>query len=333
MPMRCVKSTFDYRTRTPKAKQPGVCGKLRKTMYGSLDAAQRWGEHDAQVLETGGFSRGVASPCHFLHKDLERDVLVHGDDFFIVGRQKGRKHALSLLRGACELSKVVTLSHGSSQSRTASLLGRMLTLRQWGIEYEPDQQRVSRALKALGLTDAKGVATPGTNDVGGPKASEISEWRRTAKWHDLPEEIKEDSVMRKMASPRTQDLTALKRVARYTIKYPRMTCRYPWTELDSNIEVFGDANFAGCSSTRKSTVGGVAMWSGQFVKAWSKTMGVLALSSGESELAAVVRAATVQHHARSGKIRVSKMSGLDGSLGLEQWRVRVGSGGETCDRR
>ena len=29
------------------------------------------------------------------------------------------------------------------------------------------------------------------------------------------------------------------------------------------------------------------MWSGQFVKAWSKTVGVLALSSGESELAAV----------------------------------------------
>ena len=34
------------------------------------------------------------------------------------------------------------------------------------------------------------------------------------------------------------------------------------------------------------------MWSGQFVKAWSKTKGVLALSSGESELAAVVRSAT-----------------------------------------
>ena len=34
------------------------------------------------------------------------------------------------------------------------------------------------------------------------------------------------------------------------------------------------------------------MWSGHFVKAWSKTMAVLALSSGESELAAVVRAAT-----------------------------------------
>ena len=351
-----------------------------------------WEEHYAQVLETGGFSRGVASPCHFFHKDLETYILVHGDDFFIVGLQEGRKHELSLLRGAYELSKVVTLGPGSSQSRTASFLGRTLTLRQWRIEYEPDQQHVSRALKALGLTGAKGVATLGTDDVGGPKASQISELRRTAKWPDPPEEVKEEDdllagedlklfqsvaarchflamdrphvlysvkeLIRKMVSPRAQDLTALKRVARYTIKYPRMTCRYPWTQY-SNIEVFGDANFAGCHSTSKSTVGGVATWSGQFVKAWSKTVGVLALSSGESELAAVVRAATegmglqsllgdfdlcghvaiksnataaigmvhrlglgkvrhlavgdlwVQHHARSGKIRVSQMSGLE----------------------
>ena len=62
--------------------------------------------------------------------------------------------------------------------------------------------------------------------------------------------------------------------------------------MDSNIEVFGDANFAGCTSTRKPTVGAVALWSGQFVKARAKTMGILALSRGESELAAVVRAAT-----------------------------------------
>ena len=34
------------------------------------------------------------------------------------------------------------------------------------------------------------------------------------------------------------------------------------------------------------------MWSGQLVKAWFKTVGVLALCSGESELAMGVRAAT-----------------------------------------
>ena len=65
--------------------------------------------------------------------------------------------------------------------------------------------------------------------------------------------------------PRAEDLIALKRVARYTIKNPRMACRYVWTPLDSNIGVYGDANFAGCTSTRKSTVGGVVLWSGHFV--------------------------------------------------------------------
>ena len=79
-------------------------------------------------------------------------------------------------------------------------------------------------------------------------------------------------LMRKMAPPRTRHLTALKRVARYTIKILAIDLRKPWTELDSNIEVFGDANFAGCNST--------------------KIVGVLALSSGESEMVAVVRAAT-----------------------------------------
>ena len=163
-------------------------------------------------------------------------------------------------------------------------MGRTLTLRQRGIEYEPDQQHVSRALKVLGLTNARGVATPGNGDAGGAKASEISELRRLAKWHDPLEEIEEEDdlltgeelkllrsvaarfnvfaldrpdflhsvkeLMRKRASSRAKDLSAPKRVARYTIKFPRMACRYLWTPLDSNIEVYGDANFAGCISTR-----------------------------------------------------------------------------------
>ena len=87
-------------------------------MCASLGAAQRWREHYAQVLEAGGFSRGVASPCHFFHKGLHTYILVHGDDFVIVGRREGRKHALSLLRGAYELSNVVNLGLESSQSRS-----------------------------------------------------------------------------------------------------------------------------------------------------------------------------------------------------------------------
>ena len=85
-----------------------------------------------------------------------------------------------------------------------------------------------------------------------------------------------------------------------------------------------------------------ALWSGQFVKEWSKTIGFLALSSGESELAAVVRSATEGMGLRSilsdfnvcGRVALKSDAtaavGMVHPLGLEKgstfgcWRV-VGS--------
>ena len=63
-----------------------------------------------------------------------------------------------------------------------------------------------------------------------------------------------------------------------------MTCRYRWTQLDTNIETqtLQDA-------TQRENLQWEVWRCG--VVNWSKTMEV-ALSSGESELAAVVRAAT-----------------------------------------
>ena len=164
------------------------------------------------------------------------------------------------------------------------------------------------------------MATPGTDDVSGLKASEISELHRTAQWREPPEEIKEEDdlptgedmklfqsvaarfnflamdrpdllhsveeLMRQMVSPRAGDLIALKIAARFFNQVSTYGLQIP---MDST---FGDANFAGCISSGKSTVGGVALWSGRFVKAWSKTVVILPLSGGESELVAVVRAAT-----------------------------------------
>ena len=98
-------------------------------------------------FEGGGFSRGLASPCHCAD-------LAQGDDCFIVGRQKGREHALDLLQAVYEWSKVVTLGPGPSHSQAVTFLERTQTLRKWGIEYEPDKQHVPRSLKALGLTGA-----------------------------------------------------------------------------------------------------------------------------------------------------------------------------------
>ena len=70
---------------------------------------------------------------------------------------------------------------------------------------------------------------------------------------------------------------------------PRVAILYGWSPLTSDVVVFGDANWAGCLRTRKSTLGGFATWGGLPIKTWSKTMSILALSSAESELAAIIK--------------------------------------------
>ena len=93
-----------------------------------------------------------------------------------------------------------------------------------------------------------------------------------------------------MSKPTEEDLQALKRIVRYLLSIPRLAFLYQWQDLPKTVVVYGDANWAGCPRTRKSTLGGFAVWGDLPVKSWSKTMPTLALSSGESELAAMVKA-------------------------------------------
>ena len=72
-------------------------------MYGTLDAAERWGEHYAATRTNAGFTRGTASPCHFYHAEKDIWILVHGDDFVVVARKAGRAYAEKTLKDKCEV--------------------------------------------------------------------------------------------------------------------------------------------------------------------------------------------------------------------------------------
>ena len=64
---------------------------------------------------------------------------------------------------------------------------------------------------------------------------------------------------------------------------------FEYGEKCATLTIEGDSDHAGCVRTRKSTSGGVARWGRHVLKWWSKTQPTLALSSGEAELAAIVR--------------------------------------------
>ena len=106
---------------------------------------------------------------------------------------------------------------------------------------------------------------------------------------DLMYPVKE--LMRKLAKPDEDDWQKLKRVGRYLLTTPRLVMQFPWQALSDTITVYTDADHAGCLRTRKSTSGGVVVWGAAVLKAWSRTQTLIALSSGESELAAVTKAA------------------------------------------
>ena len=106
---------------------------------------------------------------------------------------------------------------------------------------------------------------------------------------DLLFSVKE--LMRRLSRTSEEDWTKLKRCARYLLSAPRLVILFPWKPLADTLRVFTDADHAGCHRTRKSTSGGAVVWGQCLLKAWSRTQTLIALSSGESSLAAVTKAA------------------------------------------
>ena len=107
---------------------------------------------------------------------------------------------------------------------------------------------------------------------------------------DIQYSVKE--LMRKMSCPTSKDIQALKRVARYLVGAPRIIQEFAWHRRPKELKVYVDSDFAGCQATRKSTSGGAIAWGHNTLKTWSKTQSVIALSTGEAELAAIVKGST-----------------------------------------
>ena len=96
--------------------------------------------------------------------------------------------------------------------------------------------------------------------------------------------------MRRMAEPTKADMVALKRLGRYLKGRQRLVSIFKYGGKPGGLVVEGDSDHAGCIKTRKSTSGGVIRWGDHVLKWWSKTQPTIALSSGEAELAAMVKA-------------------------------------------
>ena len=100
-------------------------------------------------------------------------------------------------------------------------------------------------------------------------------------------------ICRYMSSPCVRSWGKLKRLARYLVDQPAVVWRYSGrpSERQLILDIYSDSDWAGCSWSWRSTSGGIACLEGRTLKHWSSTQATVALSSGEAELHAFVKAA------------------------------------------
>ena len=96
---------------------------------------------------------------------------------------------------------------------------------------------------------------------------------------------------RGMANPRREDWNKLIKIGKYLRGKPRYVVEFRYQSDVHCINGFGDSDFAGEVSTRKSTSGGMTCIGDHVVKSWSSTQSVIALSTGEAELYALNKTA------------------------------------------
>ena len=94
---------------------------------------------------------------------------------------------------------------------------------------------------------------------------------------------------RKMPNPEIGDWNRLKRIGRYLKGCPRYVVEYKFQEWPEHLTGMSDANWALDKDSRKSTSGGVILFGSHYIKSWSKTQSLVALSSAESELYALIK--------------------------------------------
>ncbi len=254
------------------------------------------GEH----LESIGFIQSKGIPSIFYHPQRKIRTMVHGDDYLSVGSRCNILWLEKELKNKFDI-KTNIIGTKMGDKKGLKILNRIVRFTTYGIQYEADPRHVEILVSSLGMENANSVSSPGKDDddynegeeniVGSSTEFRALAARANYLAQDRPDiQFATKEVCRSMANPQLGDWQKLKRLVRYLKGKPRVIYNMHWQKQWANMEVYSDANWANCKTTRKSTSGGCILLGSHCIKSWSKTQSVIATSSAESELYALVRA-------------------------------------------
>ena len=115
-------------------------------------------------MESIGFEQGVSNPCLYVHDEFSLRCNVHGDDFTVVGSYDKLQWLIKELKKAWTIEVRGILARPGSRlpnvCHKISVLNRLVSWTEHGIELEADPRHVELVLEQLGLEKAAPVTTP-----------------------------------------------------------------------------------------------------------------------------------------------------------------------------
>ena len=209
----------------PEVRVPGMCARLRRSLYGTRDAPARWEAFLSKQLEGKGFVRGSASPCCYRHSSKDLSCVVHGDDFVFAGVESDLEWARQQMEKSFLVKVIGRLGGDKQDVRELRVLNRVLSWRSGGIQLEADPRHqeilISELEQGVHGLSTPGVKNPQRKDGDGDGAesllneAEAHSFRSTAARAsylaldrpDLAFATKE--LCRRMSSPTKADVSAL----------------------------------------------------------------------------------------------------------------------------
>jgi len=292
-----------------------LVGRLLKSLYGTRDAGANWERKCSEVFRKLGFTSGLFSPCLYYNAERDCSLLIHGDDFVVLGLNDDCVWVLEQLNVelAGMVKKEAIIGRDAADDCRVCMLNRIIEYDKARdeITYEPDPRHAQIAIEQLGMKGCKGVSTPGTTETGDDIECDTLSPMETALYRsatmrvcylaqDIPAiQFAGKECARFMSSPNTQGMAKLKRLARYLRANPRWVQHFIRQQPVKSFLVKSDSNFAGCKLTRKSTSSTYLLHGAHLIRASSSTQQIVGLSTGEAEFMALVKGASVGFGAKA----------------------------------
>ena len=266
---------------------------MKKSMYGTRDAASNWERDWQENVEKWGFQLGLSSKNLFHHKEHQVSGLTHGDDLVLTGPTK------RLMEFKKEMTKVYPteakiISFGSPES--IKTLNRRLHWGREGIVYQHDPRHVDVLVKELGLENGNTVQTPAAPVAAEEEESEVLSQTQHHRYRSqvarclfLSQDRADitfivNELCQTMSSPTLQSMAKLKRLTRYLKRERQWGQVFKYEKTAEEVTMFTDSDWVGCKETRKSSSAVVAMSGAHALKAYTRKQKIIARSSAEAEL-------------------------------------------------